>query len=90
MPSLVVNLAPLPVPTHFAIQHKPGRRQDGFQVAQVKITDLSRETIDEMCEELRLDMLKAAGHIIDKDSWRRDEPQSDEVVPGGQEALNRR
>lgn len=93
MASLMVDLAPLPVPTHFPIKHKPGRRQDGFQVSNVKITDLSVETINALVEELRQAMLKEAGHRMQPQTY---EVRSDnvefpgDVWPGSQEALNRR
>ena len=80
MAEVIMELAPLPIPSTFAIKHKPGRRQDGFQVAHLKITDLSEETINSLCDELRRNMLEAAGLVRARDaegsyvqSWLDDE-----------------
>jgi len=63
MAQITIELVPLPIPTAFPVKHKPGRRQDGFHAAHLKITDLSEETINSLCDELRRNMLQAAGLV---------------------------
>ena len=89
MPSINVELNPFPIPTCVTVKQKPGRRQDVFNLSQeIKLADLTPNVLDELCEEFRMNVFNAAGH----DHQRRTSVTSNDydVLPGSQEALNRR
>jgi hypothetical protein len=97
--SIQVELNPFPVPTGVTVKMKPGRREDGFRPApELKLTELSPVDLDAMCEEFRTAVFNAAGYNplfnrpeAQAEAIRRsDDGRWPDVVPGGQEALNRR
>ena len=58
----LVKLAPFPVPTAVRVQLAPGLRQDGMKpLPEILLSDLSVETLEELCREFRASVFDAAG-----------------------------
>jgi len=90
MASVNVELVPFDVPTGVHIKRAPGRREDGFFAAKpMALTELSPMVLDAMCEEFRTAVFEAAGYNPSFNRVPKDAEYGD-VLPGSQEALNRR
>ena len=88
MASIKVDLVPFTVPTGVSVKQKPGLRQDGMRFAQqLKLSELSPDELNAMCEEFRVSVFEAAGYVPMK---MMSGLVVDGVVPGSEEALNRR
>jgi len=88
--SITVEVQPFPVPTGVALVQQPGLRQDGFRPAPtLKLTELSPIDLDRMCEEFRTAVFEAAGYNPMFNRVQKDADYGD-VLPGSEEALNRR
>ena len=89
MASIKVDLVPFTVPTGVYVQQKPGLRQDGMRLAQqLKLSELSPDELNTMCEEFRDAVFEAAGYVPMKQMTRWVDDGG--VLPGSQEALNHR
>ena len=88
MATIKVDLIPFTIPTSVTVKQKPGLRQDGMRLApQLKLSELSPDELNAMCEEFRDAVFEAAGYVPTKmmSGW-----VDGGVMPGSQEALNRR
>lgn len=70
MPTLPLNIKPFIIPDVVYLELPVGRRQDGMQpLPQVKLADVPRDTLEEMCEAFKNDILNKAGYADDKTEY---------------------
>ncbi len=87
MATVNLDLVPFSIPDGVHIKRLPGRRQDGFFAAKpMQLSELPLETLEQMCADFRKSVLEAAGYTTQPIRY----DDRDDVMPGSQEALNRR
>lgn len=58
---LQIELQPFRVPNYVIAVGNPGKREDGFQEApKYPLSDLSAETLEQMCREFRAEVFRKA------------------------------
>lgn len=61
MASIQIELNPFSVPSEVTLKQEVGRREDGLRPVQVlKLSELSYEVLDALCEEFRENVMRAA------------------------------
>lgn len=94
MATTTIDLVPFPVPTGVLVKMAPGRREAGFRTAtEIPLHELSRDTLNALCDEFREAVFAAAFTLRHAAACRHvggQDKHFDEVMPGSQEALNRR
>ncbi len=60
-----IELNPFIVPTTVSIKPSIGKRQDGFTLTEMPLSDLDCETLNKMCEQFKDSVLKNAGKKFD-------------------------
>ena len=59
-----IQLLPFTVPNYVLAVPRAGKREDGFQEApKFPLSELSEETLDRLCKQLRADVFIKAGKV---------------------------